>query len=291
MRIRSLLVAIIVMSGPLGLEPVRADGAPLAEILAPCRESFPQVVENPNAEGGWSIAGAVGETVLCIYGSFPPSQLAGIRAALPFDRGLTVVVRSTGGPAASWLSLAEHLEDRVVKLVIDEACFSSCANYLPIVADQVLALENSLLLWHGGPGEAAPGEVPIVVAGVTEFLAYDNLARRTRALYRRNGVATALLSASTRPTASDVWKTLGLPVDPPPQVAGYAFSPDTLLSCFNLRSTVGMWHAGPDAEVLRLAQARSGSFYALESPKKPGGLRDCEPVPGTEQPVAAPADP
>jgi hypothetical protein len=279
------------MAGPHWPDPLRADGAALAEILAPCRESFPQVVGNPNAEGGWSVSGAGAETVLCIYGSFPASQVAGARAALPVDGALTVAVRSTGGPAASWLSLAEHLEGRKVTLVIDEACFSSCANYLPIVAGQVLALENSLLLWHGGPGEAAAGEIPIVVAGVAEFLAYDNLARRTRALYRRNKVAIALLTASARPTAPGTWKTLGLAVDPPPEVAGYAFSPDTLLSCFNLQSTAGMWHAGSDADVMRLAQARSGSLFVLESPKKPGGLRDCEPVPRTKNPVTAPAVP
>ena len=112
----------------------------IAPAVAACRAGDDGGAPNPNAPGGWRLTRSGASDVLCLTGTLEAVRVADVVAALRRRSGpLVVVVRSTGGPVDVWLGLAERLVDRVGLLVVDEACMSSCANYMVPVADTVLA--------------------------------------------------------------------------------------------------------------------------------------------------------
>jgi hypothetical protein len=275
-----LLLLTIFLALLLPAAPNAADDPDktISGFVLPCRETFPDVVANPSEKGGWRILDLEGHRLLCLYGSFPMEILPALTAELDPAVPVTITVRSTGGPAESWLALAEHLQGTAVDLVIDEACFSSCANYLPVIARSIRAAESSLLVWHGGPSDNPDEDTMLTMASLFEFVAYDSLARRTQKLYAGQGVSIELLRVSGLRTSEAVMN--GLMEDVKPKgtglsVAGYAFSPDTLVDCFGMAAAKGMWHAGADADLVRLAQKRDAGMIVLESPKTDAGERIC----------------
>lgn len=248
------------------------------DIVGACRDSFPEVQADPNAAGGWRLFDSGDRRFLCLYGSLASDMLPDLLPSVDPGPALTIAVRSTGGPAASWLSLAEHLRATEVELVIDEACFSSCANYLPVVSRSIRAMENSLLVWHGGPNESLDQDMELTMADLFDIIAYDSLSRRTRALYADKGVSIELLRVSALQTDVKIMRHLIVEARLARgdyAVAGYAFSPATLAECYGLTAAHGMWHAGGDADLIRLAQRRSATLLVIESPRTADGLRIC----------------
>jgi hypothetical protein len=239
--------------------------------IAACRRGETGETKNPNFDGGWSLEKAGGLQILCLTGTLEAVAATEIAAALHgLDGPLVVVVRSTGGPVETWLTIAEWLVDRVDVLVVDEACLSSCANYMMPVAKRVLVAEDGLVAWHGGPMRSEDAITRPRPPDIAAIVVYDEQASRTERLFRRLGIDVSILALSAigpdPQTFDAVASALGLPAAPPPVVGGYAFSPARLAHCFGFRNVGGMWHAGDDLAVARLAQRRSRSLLVLESP-------------------------
>lgn len=276
------LLSFVAASGAGAAEPPRQRIDPL---VAACRVGEGRASANPNLPGGWTLVGQDGSAVLCLTGTLEAVAPAEIVAALgDADGPIDLVVRSTGGPVDTWLTLAEGLIGRVDVLVVDEACLSSCANYMLPLARTVLAREGSLVAWHGGPSGSTDAATASGTPDIAAIVAYDEQARRTERLYRRLGIDVAILTLSgVGPDPGKleaVASALGLPAVPPPVVGGYAFSPARLAHCFGFRNVDAMWHAGDDLAVARLAQRRSRRLLVLESPfdtsaEKAGGAPRC----------------
>ncbi|MBY5721844.1 hypothetical protein HFO33_35770 [Rhizobium leguminosarum] len=183
-----------------------------------------------------------------------------------------VVVRTTGGPVDVWLTLGEAMQGKLRKLIVDEACFSSCANYLIPIAQEIDAGKNSLIVWHGGPTDNSTDILN--ETDVPTAIHYDDLARRTLTLYQAVGVDSKILQVSSEaPSTSKFRKIFG---GTETALSGYAFSPVRLTQCFGFRNLKNMWHAGDDKAVAELAQKRSANLIVLESPSTVGdGSFEC----------------
>lgn len=151
---------------------------------------------------------AVAPDILKIEGQIEDGDAPKLLRALT-PRTRTLIVNSVGGEVSAALDMAEEIERRGLRVVVDGACASSCANYLFAAAVERIVLPGSVLLWHGGPTPAdiAAGEAQIREAGakggVSAMDIDKNVARETarerswlerqNKLYARRGLNTALL--------------------------------------------------------------------------------------------------
>lgn len=251
------LLALLV----LGSAMAAGDAEPSPPRLAPetaagrCRAAFPAVAGNPSAPGGWLFDRVSGERILCLYGDIGGSD--GFGAALGDAEIDRLVLRSTGGAVAVWLGMAEQLTGRVRRAYIDEACFSSCANYAFPLAHVVEAAEGSLVVWHGGPtlrgleGWAERSET------LDALFVYYDYAVRTEALYRRIGIDVAVLADTDG----------ALPEHRDYRHSGYALPPEVLSRCYGFASVGALWHAGDDAAVAALGRSRSADLDIVAVPR------------------------
>jgi hypothetical protein len=264
--------SIAFVVGLLSLLLVSQTTKVLAASSTVCREHLGDV-SDPNGSGGWILLNDRSRPVLCISGSLEGIQSPSLVKAVSAHEVLDLVVRSTGGPVDVWLDLAENLVDRLQTLFVDEACISSCANYLLPVAKTVVATGNSLIVWHGGPNNET--HETLAGAGVDEAIAYDVLARRTNALYARAGINPHILSYTEQPPDFlKASRVMGAEASTTP-VSGYALSPRRLATCFGFRNLEGMWHAGDDEAVYALGRRRSSNLALLESPRDDDGSSAC----------------
>ncbi len=271
---RLAAVALLCAGGTAAPGTAETRVAPIDAFVDACRGAGADAAPNPNAPGGWRLTRVGGSDVLCLTGTLEDVRENDVGTALRRTQApLTVVVRSTGGPVPVWLGLAERLVGRVGLLVVDEACMSSCANYIVPLGKPVLATPDSLVVWHGGPVGTAGAIERQGIADIGTIVAYDDLALRTEALYARLGVDTAILEVSAEPPAGGklrrTLEALGLQHDAPRTVGGYAFAPSRLARCFGFRNVGRMWHAGDDIAVARLAGQRAPGLLILESPGDP----------------------
>ncbi|WP_143540019.1 hypothetical protein [Rhizobium sophoriradicis] len=218
---------------------------------------------NPNFPGGWSLIDRNDNIpVLCLYGSLATVSLATLYPKLAKQRSIDIVVKTTGGPVDVWLPLGEALVGKLRQLVVDEACFSSCANYLVPLATRVIAGRNTLIVWHGGP--ITDSTDVLKGTDVPTAIHYDDLARRTQKLYELARVDGAILAVSTAiPSTSKFKAIFG---EAAKSFSGYAFSPTRLTQCFRFKNLKYMWHAGDDEAVAQLGMERSSSLALLENP-------------------------
>ena len=247
-----------------------------------CREAFPEVALNPAAPGGWRLFEMMDHDVLCIYGEQPvTARYWAALGEMELKSSLIVVARSQGGPVGPWLEVAERLSRRNITLVVDEACFSSCAIYLPIISRRIHVGENSLLIWHGGPTTNVSNLHHFGVQSITidTILYYLNIGQRTELLYENSGISVDILTDSMRPTdrshLNTTLQVAGIPEEQPSIIAGYAYNPQTLESCFGFNNLTDYWHPGDDSEVLAFGQRRSKVLLVLESPKDSEGVPLC----------------
>jgi hypothetical protein len=241
----------------------------LTEVLDPmrdfgvCRGTF-RDGGNPNAAGGWILLDHSPRPLLCLSGTLEDIDAARLLEAVSSIPSLDVAVRSAGGPVTVWLQLGERLLGRVNDVYVDEACFSSCANYVIPLARQVVAGKNSLVVWHGGPNPKT--SEPLEGADVGDAIEYDELARRTGKLYEAVGVNVSLLAFTASPPSRRQLSRVVGPEAIGKPISGYAVSPRRLSECFGFRNLGGMWHAGDDKAVYALGKHRSARLAILESP-------------------------
>jgi len=67
----------------------------------------------------------------------------------------TIVVNSGGGDVIPALKMAALIRARNLRVAVDGACVSSCADYLFIAARRQVVLTHSVVLWHGGVTDEA----------------------------------------------------------------------------------------------------------------------------------------
>jgi hypothetical protein len=228
-----------------------------------CRNGLKERAENPNLPGGWTLIDRNGDKpVLCLYGSLAMVSLESFYQRLPEISALDLVVKTTGGPVDIWLPIGEALKGKVGRLVVDEACFSSCANYLIPLAADVIAGRDTLIVWHGGPSMDSLDMLK--GTDVPTAIQYDDLAKRTKHLYDALGIDSSVLQLSAKPPS--IVKFRSVFGKDARKFSGYAFSPVRLQQCFRFRNLKNMWHAGDDEAVAKLGKERSSTLAVLENP-------------------------
>tara|TARA_R110000868_G_scaffold75153_1_gene217080 strand:- start:3292 stop:4143 length:852 start_codon:yes stop_codon:yes gene_type:complete len=242
-----------------------------------CREKFPDVAVNPSAAGGIAVVHANYANAACIFGSLENVDLV-ILDRLKTDPSVNVLVlRSTGGPVSIWLRMAEVLWENTSVVFVDEACFSSCANYAFVLGKQRVVNKGGLVVWHGGPVDN--GDNQIIFSNSVHSKAemqheedekYKELALRTDELYRNIDINPALLSITARseisPEAIDAAsRILGKEVSSL-NFVGYALPPAVLTRCFRLTGLDSMWHPGSERETVAAGLKRSKSLLIASEP-------------------------
>ncbi|MGR4863694.1 hypothetical protein [Caulobacter sp. LARHSG274] len=75
------------------------------------------------------------------------------------DQVGTIVVNSGGGDVIPALKMAARIRARNLRVAVDGACVSSCANYLFVAGRRQVVLTRSVVLWHGGVTDEAVAEM------------------------------------------------------------------------------------------------------------------------------------
>ncbi len=102
---------------------------------------------------------AIRDDVICFVSKIDPSSEAYKTA---FDAVKTgsqkyFYINSGGGGEASAVALAIYLKRKGKTLIINEGCFSACANYVFTAAPRRILLGNAQVGWHG-TSETYPGD-------------------------------------------------------------------------------------------------------------------------------------
>lgn len=66
----------------------------------------------------------------------------------------TIVVTSEGGEASASIDAGFWMAEKELHLIVQEYCFSGCANYLLPAARSITMDKNVVLYWHGSMGSA-----------------------------------------------------------------------------------------------------------------------------------------
>lgn len=233
-----------------------------SEAKTRCRAIFPDTLLDPGDAGGWFWELVGDRGLLCLYGSLERSDVEELARFLSLARIDVAVVRSTGGPVYTWLSVAEVTAGRIPLGVVDEVCFSSCANYFTVVPQQLVSGPGSLVVWHGGPTTSGMIGAADSEGSIGSIIDYTALADRTSLLYGRLGIDLGLLEDTARApdTLPGSLQAGSVSLD------GYALSPERLTDCYGFSNIDGMWHAGDDDDVLALSLSKSRELAVLESP-------------------------
>lgn len=124
---------------------------------------------------------------VCLTGQIT-KEIARQFTALMVSPGTWVVVNSGGGDAEAALDIADWMIRSKARLIVDNLCFSACANYLFLAAVEKVVLPQSIVAWHGGPPHVPPPNV------LPERHAHVRmLAARSDKLLEDLGVSTDLI--------------------------------------------------------------------------------------------------
>lgn len=236
------------------------------EAISFCRKTFPEVEANPSEKGGIKFSKiSGGATIVCLYGTLEDVSSNEILSLGKIYRKFIVVARSTGGPVEAWLTFAETNYQKVSYVIVDEACFSSCANYGFILGKTKKVGTGGLVVWHGGPTaknakSRANGEI--------SYLA--GLVRRTATLYEKLGISVSILDATSRgdfsKTAIDEASKLLHMSSRDLHFVGYGLPPRLLSDCFGFTGLKLMWHPGSERATIAAGLARSRNLLIAEQP-------------------------
>ncbi|MGF1735283.1 hypothetical protein [Photobacterium satsumensis] len=103
-----------------------------------------------------------------------PTEKESIELALSLvkDRQIsTIDLNSPGGDIRQAMRLARWIHDNKVDVVVNEFCFSSCANYLFPAGRFKYVGEQAMIGWHGGAHQAQDPEVdPKFKEAIAQYL-------------------------------------------------------------------------------------------------------------------------
>ena len=239
----------------------------ISTLIKQCRERYPKVARNPSRIGGLQGFRSVsGPFLICAYGSLETVKGPELEEiALIAAPGTILVLRSTGGPVATWLEFAERLQSKVSEVVVDGACFSSCANYGFVLGSRKIVTHGALVVWHGGPTSS-----DVAGVGVPAHKGFAKLAKRTEILYRRLGVNLDILNETGRADFSEeAIRAASRRLNLRPQdltFRGYALPPHVLTSCFGIKGVRGMWDPGSEDATIAAGLSRSRSLLIARLP-------------------------
>lgn len=269
-KICSTLIAILLLPSSEAFELTSVNVMESKETSAiACRAAFPDVERNPGEIGGWYLDGDAGR--LCLYGTLEEVDQMELQFAISdYSREISrVVVRSSGGPVDPWLAMAEAFGSQTPEVLIDEACFSSCAVYAAPIASRIDFVSKGLLVWHGGP---IPSVLEQMFGGHDKH--YALLAERTRRLYSSRGISTLLLSETLLPPSEEQMNLVARILPNASKVDGYALSPKSLSTCYGLKAAKDIWHPGGDQRVLEVSNGFSRSLVVLARSQNADGCHE-----------------
>lgn len=178
----------------------------------------------------------------------------------------TLLLNSAGGEVEAALEMAEIIAAARLRIVVDGACISSCANYLFAAADQQLILRGGVVLWHGAPARDSGSQVEAalrqaleksgagkqqVEADLSRELArLDATLRRQEALYADRRLNTAVLYRLNQEAADAHAVDGGSSKGQPLLFIGYA-----ALRCAGLRGLRQAWIPADEKEWVSFLKA------------------------------------
>ncbi|NOX84153.1 MAG: hypothetical protein GXP06_14445 [Alphaproteobacteria bacterium] len=137
-RICGVLVALLAVSLP----PALALDSKLFEAR--------QIAKSCKGAASVSLAAFKGRDVMCLKGEIDKQMAEDITKRLGLrPRNLAVVIDSTGGSVLRAINIADMLSAHGFDLIVAKACYSSCANYLFVAANDKFLLEGADIGWHG----------------------------------------------------------------------------------------------------------------------------------------------
>jgi len=266
-RVFGIIVFICIISGPVHADRTHDD------LIQACRAKFGDTLPAPDSSGAIHVIESGGwlsrSRQLCLYGSLSNLQAVGLgQAILRMGTIDTVVVRSTGGPVRTWLTLAEVLQGQVQTVIVDDICISSCANYAFLLGQKHIVPEGGLVVWHGGPVQVSGADEQGDIGRDPDQAEYDELAARTATYFRQRGVSLRLLidtnELSIEPDADHYFSKPGNTY--PASFDGYAIDPAALSRCYGMTGLEEMWHPVFFESVFRLGRSRSANLNLLMRP-------------------------
>ena len=218
-----------------------------AAAIKECRAFFPEVELNPGADGGWRSFSFDNKNFVCVYGSELNLVLERFSGVISRLNELTLIVRSSGGKVSDWLEVAEVLEGRVNKMIVDEFCFSSCVLYFPVIAKRVLTTKPSFLVWHGGPHKKNKTLADASAVSIKNLIQFEDIIKRTEDMYKRNFINTDILNISFLPPSRHQIEIIKRKNEKEGKIiAGYSFTKSILKNCFGFIGIDDIWHAGKE---------------------------------------------
>ncbi|MBI1233850.1 MAG: hypothetical protein GC208_05045 [Alphaproteobacteria bacterium] len=184
-----------------------------------------------------------------------------------------LVVRSVGGAVGDWLDLIWALDPPFDFIIVDGACFSSCANYAFAAAHRRIVPEGGVVGWHGGPTAneefmrhwIVRNEPPGTVPSEADMARVLELGRRTEDLYALTGASTRILEDTHNPDLPTFSVLRARLFTREPEDGRYsgltAFPPDILERCYGFTGLEDMTHVGNDRDAFRWARNLGPGFY------------------------------
>ncbi|WP_376870227.1 hypothetical protein [Albirhodobacter sp. R86504] len=228
--------------------------------ISRCEEVFPDVLSDPGTEGGVYVESFMGENLACLFGTLSAQGLDISPLKARLANVDVVVTMSTGGPVRRWLTLGKIMATAKPILIVDRICASSCANYISPIAREILSVDGSLLVWHGGPSE--------ILADSSEETDIKLLAEIEN-FVKETGISEKIFSFSIEVaqenTLDEIQKISNYSIS---KIDGYAISPKKLARCFGYVNVNRLWHPGGNAEVYFAGVSMNKGLTFLESPRE-----------------------
>jgi hypothetical protein len=109
-----------------------------------------QIAKSCKGSVSVSLAAFKDRDVLCLKGEIDKRMDEEITQRLRLrPRNMAVVIDSAGGSVARAINIANLLSAHGFDLIVSKACYSSCANYLFVAANDKFLLKGADIGWHG----------------------------------------------------------------------------------------------------------------------------------------------
>lgn len=262
------------------------DFIPKIELTTKCRNIFPTAHSNPNLQGGAEIVKVRQIRALCLYGALENNSAAILSLVKENENAIDgLVLKSTGGSAALWLDILESLALPLDFIIVDQACFSSCADYGFIAGKRKIVLPGSIVMWHGGPTDNLNIYQFLSAQNTSDTTAnmeqsqYLELGKRTVHLYERLQVNPLILehTMAARPMAGSIELAeafLDKPVSPY-EFSGFALPPNILKRCYKIHGLADMWYPRDETELMRIGLSRSRNLLVASMPRDRSRFSRC----------------
>lgn len=91
----------------------------------------------------------LGDSLACFNGVINKASIAAPKLAIDQEKIHTLYINSLGGLTSAAMDLGRSIHDKEIILVLHEACFSSCANYIVPAALDLVVQKGTIFGLHG----------------------------------------------------------------------------------------------------------------------------------------------